>query len=461
MKSVALLLAVAGAAVLVSWLVFSGGAKHETALAPPLGVECVDLEARRRIEALEARVRELTARVEGIRDEAGFETPREPAIPSPPPETSFTVGDLGRDPHWYLDRYVASFDGGGAGSEHFRLAVDAYARDLLDSIVALVCEDARPLELRQGLIAMLGTPRFRGNWTAAGPLVARVKRESDAAVAAVRALLVIGDGECARSLESFACWIQSRELRRATFVAVVSLAADDADRAILRLLSCAPDVEEAAHLLRLARGRDPDAVLQLFEAASAMELPVRLAAAERIGEFRTDPIKDLTRAWRATEPDAEVRRRLEDSMAEQARKAPWVAEQAVGQPDANLAEDDPTSWASQAPDGGMEWIELDFPPLRASAVRVFEGLAGGAITEVQGLDASGEWIALWTGTQSDSTPGEYLFEFGLTRHPVSRIKIVLDTRRSASWNEIDAVELIGPDGSSWAIAASASSHFGQ
>jgi hypothetical protein len=92
---------------------------------------------------------------------------------------------------------------------------------------------------------------------------------------------------------------------------------------------------------------------------------------------------------------------------------------------------------------------------------VFEGLSGGAITEVHGLDVGGGWIALWTGTQSDSTPGECLFEFALTPQAIRRLKIVLDTRRSANWNEIDAVELIGPDGSSWAIAATASSHFGQ
>ena len=41
------------------------------------------------------------------------------------------------------------------------------------------------------------------------------------------------------------------------------------------------------------------------------------------------------------------------------------------------------------------------------------------------------------------------------------MKVYLDTKRVAGWNEIDAVELIGRDGSrQWAKGASASSSYG-
>jgi hypothetical protein len=36
---------------------------------------------------------------------------------------------------------------------------------------------------------------------------------------------------------------------------------------------------------------------------------------------------------------------------------------------------------------------------------------------------------------------------------------VLDTSRPG-WNEIDAVELVGPDGRAWAVRAVASSNYG-
>jgi hypothetical protein len=252
-----------------------------------------------------------------------------------------------------------------------------------------------------------------------------------------------------------------RDLRRATFAAVVALAGPDFDRAVLRLLACVQDEEEARHLLSLARGNDPEGVLDLFRTVSGLDLPARLAGSERLGDFSDEALRDLARQWLATEPDADVRRRLERSMAKQSEKKRWSADQAVGPPDADLSSDDPRSWASQAPDAGLEWIELTFPPLRANAVRVFQGLAGGAITEVRGLDSSGAWTVLWAGEQSGTTPGPYRFDFATTTRPISRVRIALDTRRSVGWNEIDAVEIGGPDGSSWAIAARASSHFGQ
>jgi hypothetical protein len=460
MKSVVLLLAVAGAVVLASWFLFSREVRPESAVAPAPG-EAADRQARERLDALEAEVKELLARIDRTRGGEEADAPREPAASAAAAPAPRPSADLGGDAHAYLDRYVESFRGGGTGSEYFRLAVDAYANELLDPIVALVSDGARPIELRQKLIAMLGTVRFRGNWKVVGPLVALVKREADSAVPAVRALVVIGDAECGRSLEGFACWIRASDVRRATYVAAVSLAAPEIDRAVLRLLPCVQEQEEARQLFALARGNDPDAALELFRAASAGEIPIRLVAAERIAEFRSAALQEFTRSWHGTEPDAEVRRRLERSMAKQGEKTRWSAEQAVGPPDANLAADDIRSWASQAADGGMEWIELSFPPLRANAVRVFEGLAGGAIAEVHGRDASGAWSVLWTGTQGDATPGEWRFEFATTAQPIVRVKLVLDTRRSTGWNEIDAVELAGPDGASWATAAAASSYFGQ
>jgi hypothetical protein len=58
-------------------------------------------------------------------------------------------------------------------------------------------------------------------------------------------------------------------------------------------------------------------------------------------------------------------------------------------------------------------------------------------------------------------PGVFDVKFPATSFPTARIRIVLDTDRSTGWNEIDAVELTGPDGRSWAQSATASSTYGQ
>ena len=39
--------------------------------------------------------------------------------------------------------------------------------------------------------------------------------------------------------------------------------------------------------------------------------------------------------------------------------------------------------------------------------------------------------------------------------------MTLDTNRAPGWNEIDAVELLGPGGRQWASDARASSNYGQ
>ncbi len=41
------------------------------------------------------------------------------------------------------------------------------------------------------------------------------------------------------------------------------------------------------------------------------------------------------------------------------------------------------------------------------------------------------------------------------------VRVTLDTARHTGWHEIDAVELVGPDGSAFATDATASSTWGQ
>ena len=49
--------------------------------------------------------------------------------------------------------------------------------------------------------------------------------------------------------------------------------------------------------------------------------------------------------------------------------------------------------------------------------------------------------------------------FDATTVPVRSVRVILDTFKVAGWNEIDAVELVGPTRRAWAEAAHASSFY--
>ena len=142
-------------------------------------------------------------------------------------------------------------------------------------------------------------------------------------------------------------------------------------------------------------------------------------------------------------------------------KPSWGPEQATGEPDTLQAGDIPTAWAPLEQDGGEEWLKLDYErAVDIAEVRVRETHNPGAVSKVTAFLANGTEVTLWEGTEPPVTaPVEMSFQVpsGVTAQSV---KVYLDTKRVPGWNEIDAVELIGRDGShQWAKQASASSTY--
>jgi hypothetical protein len=108
---------------------------------------------------------------------------------------------------------------------------------------------------------------------------------------------------------------------------------------------------------------------------------------------------------------------------------------------------------------GRQWLQLTYAsPTRAHGVRIFEVNSPGAVAEVLARGPDGAWATLWRGT-ADRGDAPLVLSFPLTAFPVRTIRIVLDTNRTPGWNEIDAVELLGPGGGQWASRASASSTY--
>jgi hypothetical protein len=146
-------------------------------------------------------------------------------------------------------------------------------------------------------------------------------------------------------------------------------------------------------------------------------------------------------------------------------KEPWSAEQATGAPDTSTAEDAPTAWTPLEPNAGAEWLVVRFPRAVAiDEVRIRESLSPGTVSRVSATiedgTEDGASSILWSGDDPTTTaPADFVVR--AKGEVVSRqVRIELDTARRPGWKGIDAVELVGRDGSrQWAMEAEASSSY--
>lgn len=368
------------------------------------------------------------------------------------------------DPRRLLAEWVASFAGGGEGSEFFRMAVAAYAWSLRAELQAIVRDRAAVEALRLQAIAMFDGGSFRGDADTIDTLVELLRDGgfTSGELGALRVLANIGDGRTAELLETLALALAPAEVRSAAFDAIVALAGRGAERILLRLLERARDAATQGELLARFSGADPESTLRAFEFASRLgDRDPRLVAAESIGGQRGAPFAALAQEWHGREPDEEVRQRLAAAIAEQSTVPSYHPLQATGAPDvAALTSDDAKSWAPATAEGGAEWLEVVFdPPTRADRVTITQTCSAGAITEVR-VEQGGQWRTVWSGAGSPRECGAFAVDFS-GGGAVSRVHVVLDTKLTSGWNEIDAVELSGAGGRAYATAAAASSWYGQ
>jgi hypothetical protein len=143
--------------------------------------------------------------------------------------------------------------------------------------------------------------------------------------------------------------------------------------------------------------------------------------------------------------------------------AGWSPEQAIGAPDTHRAGDLQTAWASREADAGPEWLKLDYAKaVDLAEVRIRETYNPGAISKVTAILADGREATIWEGEEPPGqAPIETVFEAPANLRAKS-VKVYLDTARVPGWNEIDAVELVGRDGTrQWASQAAASSTYAE
>lgn len=193
--------------------------------------------------------------------------------------------------------------------------------------------------------------------------------------------------------------------------------------------------------------------------------PARRNAASRVArEEVARLLKPLLEAL--DDQDPEVRRRARAAIRmelppEVPRKIPnWHPMKAAGAPDAVPQQDHPNAWASATGNMGLQWLQLTYrTPIRIDRVRIYEVNRAGAMAVVEAIDDKGKRHVLWKGSDPTGVPGVFEIKVPLTKYKVRGLRLVLDTNRVQGWNEIDAVEIVGPNGRAWAVSATASSSY--
>jgi len=141
-------------------------------------------------------------------------------------------------------------------------------------------------------------------------------------------------------------------------------------------------------------------------------------------------------------------------------KRGWGTEQVIGPPDTVHPGDAPRAWSPLKANGGEEWLAVGFDhAVEVAEVRIRETSNPGAISKVTAM-VNNEEVTLWEGTAAQSDkPRDFVVPVS-DRVQTDSVVVHLDTTRVSNWSEIDAVQLVGRDGSrQWAKSANASSTY--
>jgi len=123
----------------------------------------------------------------------------------------------------------------------------------------------------------------------------------------------------------------------------------------------------------------------------------------------------------------------------------WSAMQAAGAPNISVCGDNGNAWASKSA-SGIDTLTVTFAiSVIPSQVNIYETFTPGSITSIDLIPADGSAPIPVSNSTDKGTPCPGLFSVKISAviAPISGVLIHLDQTKSASWDEIDAVELIG------------------
>jgi ligand-binding sensor domain-containing protein len=124
--------------------------------------------------------------------------------------------------------------------------------------------------------------------------------------------------------------------------------------------------------------------------------------------------------------------------------ANWGPDQATGEPNTEGCGDFGTAWASSGR-STVEWLELDYDtPVTPTEVHIYQNYNPNQVTQVELIDTNGVAHVIYeTPTQKMDCPYTLTIPVEGADYQAATIRITVDQSLLSSWNEIDAVELIG------------------
>ncbi len=454
-----------------------------TAESHPSATSAVELEER--IERLERALADRAAAERSLATDPHPGAPRHPRRGATSPDLSprearatpasaaTAPGDgsasgATTDPATFLRGWLRTFDDSGTGAggaEFFRLAVDAFAADLLPDLRALLSDDDQPAALRAAVAGIVAQPRFDDDVHAQDGLLDALRSRPDAALAeiAAKALARSGDARRATELEALLPSIADAGARTYVVAALATLAREHANASLRRLFASEthPGVRGAIVSALSDDGDEASALDVIRSAAQSEHSALRTRAADRLGLFRSDAARAELDAWLGRETDRAVVARLRSARAAQDSIPKYHALRATGAPDVpNPPGDHENAWCPRSENGGPEWLELTYEhPLHATRVVVHQVYRAGAVVRIELADAAGHWSTAWEVGDDVTDEGHTLVAD--VRRPgrvsVSRVRVTLDTSLVSGWHEIDAVGIADAETTQWATGARASS----
>ncbi len=125
----------------------------------------------------------------------------------------------------------------------------------------------------------------------------------------------------------------------------------------------------------------------------------------------------------------------------------WSAKQAVGEPNVDECGDNSRAWASSS-SNTVEWIELTYAtPVVPMEINIYQSYNPSQVVEVDVISPDGITYIVWTGSpeKMEYCPDLMTITIDLEEEIVAqKVVVIIDQSvLDTSWNEIDAVELVG------------------
>ena len=126
----------------------------------------------------------------------------------------------------------------------------------------------------------------------------------------------------------------------------------------------------------------------------------------------------------------------------------WSAKQAAGAPNVNECGDNGLAWASESSNSAEEWIELTYAtPVVPTEITIYQSYNPSQVVEVDVITTDGVSYPIWIGAPKlvAGCPNLLTLPVDLEGEIfVQKVRVVIDqSMLGTSWNEIDAVELVG------------------